>query len=174
MRRLALSDIVILFLVIVLGSVFLFWLSSFWSSPTTISETVGGVKTTQTRGYTTLTGINTKTPVIQLTESASRQGYMAVVVMTGLRPSDIIPANTIIEIRVVTKDGVLLLSQTAMVRRNLDDYEFVITPDKYRELCQGRPLYVSLKMETPSEIYSYQGILPEWRGIADMCLPFTR
>jgi hypothetical protein len=99
---------------------------------------------------------------------------MAVVVMAGLRPSDIIPANTIIEIRVVTKDIVLLLSQTATVRRNLDDYEFVITPDKYRDLCQGRLLYVSLKMETPSEIYSYQGTLPEWRGIADMCLPFTR
>jgi hypothetical protein len=48
MRRLALSDIVVLFLVIVFGSVFLFWLSPFWSS---ISETVGGVKTTQTRVY---------------------------------------------------------------------------------------------------------------------------
>jgi hypothetical protein len=153
-----------------LGS--LLFLVLLWT--TSVSETVGGVQTTQARVYITFTGINTKTPVIQLTESASRQGYMAVVVMTGLRPSDIIAANTIIEIRVVTKDGVLLLSQTAMVRKNLDDYEFVITPDKYRDLCQGRPLYVSLKMETPSEIYSYQGTLPEWRGIADMCLPFTR
>jgi hypothetical protein len=55
---------------------------------------------------------------------------MAVVVMAGLRPSDIIPANTIIEIRVVTKDGVLLLSQTATVRRNLDDLVIQVSPNR--------------------------------------------
>jgi len=99
---------------------------------------------------------------------------MAVVVMTGLRPEDIIPANTMIEIRVVTRDGLLILDQWTVTRRAYEWYEFVIPKDANYDVCLGRPLYVSIKMDTPKEIYVYRGPLNEWRGIDDMCLPFTR
>jgi len=170
MRRLRFSHVLFL---IIIGAALVAVVAGvrFIQAMTYYEKTTMNVQTSVHKAVT-ITDRPSKTPLLQLLESAIEPGHMAVYVATGYDPKDIIPANTMIKIRLVTKDGLLILDQTVIVRKNSLDYEFVIPLSKNSDVCRGRPLYISIWMETPNEIYSYKGRLPEWSGIEDMCLPF--